>query len=291
MLKQNCLRRFLLPERGVRGEWVNLTDSWLAAKHYQKGDDIVQQQLGQALAAVSLLSATIKFEGSIILQTQSNGPLRTLVAQATHDHKIRGMVRCEPLIDTASFSELFGTGRLVLTIEQQRGEPYQGIVPLEGESLATALETYFSQSEQLKTRLWLFANQTQAVGFLLQQLPSHQESHQNDWEHLEILASTVTERELMTLDVEQLLHRLFHGEQVRIFDAEPVDFQCSCSRARIERTLRAMGEQELQAIHREHRNLEVGCEFCGANYTFDIIDIETLLLSVENLINESNTRH
>lgn len=289
MIEQDCLRRFLFTELGVRGEWVKLTDSWQAARQYQQGSEIVQQQLGQALVAVVMLSATIKFKGSMILQAQGDGQLKTLVAQATHDRKIRGLVRGNVDTPAATLMELFGSGRLVLTIEQQQTDPYQGIVPLEGENLAAALETYFSQSEQLKTRLWLFANQNQAVGLLLQELPA-QQHYQADWERIEILANTVTERELMELGSEQLLHRLFHEEQVRLYDAEPVAFQCACSRPRIERTLRAMGRDELHGIFQERDTIEVGCEFCGAQYVFDQIDIETLLAN-EGGVHESKTKH
>jgi len=289
MTEHDCLRRFLFTELGVRGEWVNLTESWQAAKRYQKGSAIVQQQLGQALAAVAMLSATIKFKGSMILQAQGNGPLRTLVAQATHDRKIRGLVRGDTELSSASLTHLFGTGRLVLTIEQANADPYQGIVPLEGDNLASALETYFSQSEQLKTRLWLFANDNQASGLLLQELPAQQYA-QADWERVEILANTATERELMTLSCADMLRRLFHEEQVRLYDAEAIRFECACSKLRIERTLRAMGKEELLAILQERGSIQVGCEFCGATYEFDAIDVETLSTS-RGSNHESPTLH
>jgi len=141
----------------------------------------------------------------------------------------------------------------------------------------------------LKTRLWLFADQQQAVGLLLQELPA-QQHYQADWERIEMLANTITGRELMELDAGQILHRLFHEEQVRLYDAEPVVFQCACSRPRIERTLRAMGREELQSIILERNDIEVGCEFCGARYVFDPIDVETLLAN-EALVHESQTKH
>jgi molecular chaperone Hsp33 len=184
---------------------------------------------------------------------------------------------------------MFGLGRLVLTIEPDDAQPYQGIVPLQGENLAAALQTYFEQSEQLKTRLWLFANETDAVGLLLQELPA-QNNDKSDWERIEILANTVTEQELLELDCEDLLYRLFNEELVRLFDAEPVEFKCACSRPRIARTLRALGEEELEGILQEQGRIEVGCEFCGENYLFDRVDVETLL-SGEGLVNPSETRH
>ena len=289
MIEQDLLRRFLFEDLGVRGEWVKLTTSWQAAKQHQQGPQDAQQQLGQALAAVVMLSATVKFKGSMILQAQGDGDLRTLVAQSTHDRKIRGLIRSNDQVSTGSLETLFGQGRLVLTIEPDNAQPYQGIVPLQGRNLAAALQTYFEQSEQLKTRLWLFANETHAAGLLLQELPS-QNSNKTDWERIEILADTVTEQELLELDCEHLLYRLFNEEKVRLFDAEPVEFQCSCSRPRIERTLRALGSEELEDILNEHGAIQVGCEFCSEHYLFDRIDVE-ILLAQESVANQSKTQH
>ncbi|MGZ4968982.1 MAG: Hsp33 family molecular chaperone HslO [Methylobacter sp.] len=289
MIEQDLLRRFLFEELGVRGEWVKLTDSWQAAKLHQRGSENVQQQLGQALAAVVMLSATVKFKGSMILQAQGDGDIKTLVAQATDQRKIRGLVRGKENVTPDSLESMFGQGRLVLTIESENGSPYQGIVPLQGKNLAAALQTYFEQSEQLKTRLWLFANATHAVGLLLQELPA-QAHYETDWEHIEILANTVTEQELFELDCEQLLYRLFNQETVRLFDAEPVEFSCSCSRSKIEEALFAMGRAELDDILTERDNIEVSCEFCSEHYHFDKIDVENIL-SQKSTAPDSETRH
>lgn len=290
MIEQDLLRRFLFEELGVRGEWVKLTDSWQAAKLHQRGSEDMQQQLGQALAAVVMLSATVKFKGSMILQAQGDGDIKTLVAQATDQRKIRGLVRGgkgNPA--TGSLEAMFGQGQLVLTIEAENGQPYQGIVPLQGGNLATALQTYFEQSEQLKTRLWLFANATDAVGLLLQELPA-QDNYEADWEHIEILANTVTEQELFELDCEQLLYRLFNQEKIRLFDPEPVEFSCACSRSKIEKTLFAMGRSELEDMLKERDIIEVNCEFCSEQYRFDKIDVENIL-SWKNSANDAETRH
>ncbi|MFA6052033.1 MAG: Hsp33 family molecular chaperone HslO [Methylobacter sp.] len=289
MKEQDFLRRFLFEELGVRGEWVKLEASWQAAKKHQRGSENVQKQLGQALAAVVMLSATVKFKGSMILQAQGDGGIKTLVAQATDDRKIRGLVRSSEDVRAGTLEDMFGQGRLVLTIESDSGQPYQGIVPLQGSNLAAALQTYFEQSEQLRTRLWLFANETQAVGLLLQELPA-QESYVADWERIEILANTVTEQELLELDCEHILHRLFHEEKVRLFDAEPVEFKCACSRPKIEGALRALGRTELENILQERGAIEVSCEFCSEQYSFDKVDVENLL-SQESIANDAETRH
>lgn len=289
MIEQDLLRRFLFEELGVRGEWVNLTASWQAAKQHQQGSAVVQQLLGQALVAVVMLSATIKFKGSMILQAQGDGDITTLVAQSSDERKIRGLVRSRGEVTAGSLESMFGHGRLVLTVDSGKAQPYQGVVPLQGDVLADALESYFVQSEQLNTRLWLFANDHVAAGLLLQELPAH-EGDKADWQRIAMLANTITEQELLTLDCETLLYRLFHEEEVRLFDAEPVEFECTCSRPKIERTLRAMGKEELESILEERGGIEVICEFCSEHYHFDNIDVNTLLLA-DNVAVDSATVH
>ncbi|MEQ1790568.1 MAG: Hsp33 family molecular chaperone HslO [Rickettsiales bacterium] len=288
MTQQDFLHRFLIEERGIRGEWIQLTDSWQAIKNNHPAPAPAQQQLGHALAAVAMLSATIKFEGSLILQAQGDGAIRTLVAQATHDRKIRGLIRNTDTVPSGSLQAMFGQGNLALTIKPNHADPYQGIIALQGNNLATALESYFSQSEQLKTRLWLFANDSHAVGFLLQELPGNTDS--SNWEHIEILANTLKEHELLTLDCQEILHRLFHEENLRLFDGEAVSFECVCSRARIESTLKSLGNNELQDILCERGSIEVGCEFCNTQHQFDPIDIARLF-TAQDFVNSSTTRH
>lgn len=291
MKEQDCLRRFTFENLGVRGEWVRLQTSLQQAKEFQtlvnKG---VEEQLGQALAAVALLSATIKFQGSMIMQIQGNGDLKALVAQATNERKIRGLVRSEPNVVGGTLKEMMGAGHLVLTVESEISEPYQGIVSLEQETLADVLRTYFTQSEQLTTRLWLFANKTHAAGLLIQELPD-QKYDQSDWERIEMLADTVTAEELLTLDSEQLLYRLFNEERVRLYEPEPVEFSCNCSQQKISGTLQALGRKELEHIFAERDDIEVACQFCGKQYRFDKVDMEALLQqqTVEN--EPSDTRH
>jgi molecular chaperone Hsp33 len=290
MSEHDLLRRFMFEDVGVRGLWVKLSASWQTAQQHQHCADNEQLQLGQALSAVVLLSATIKFSGSMILQAQGNGPLKTLVAQATHDRKIRGLIRSDGTVNVGSLQNMFGEGRLVLTISTEHAKPYQGIVPLQGDNLAAALETYFAQSEQLNTRLWLFADATCASGLLLQELPG-QANNKDDWERITMLASTLSERELLDLDCEVLLFRLFHEEKVRLFDGEPVEFDCPCSRQRIENALRILGRAELESVLQERGHIEVNCEFCNQHYQFDRIDVEQLLRGDTTMHEETHIMH
>jgi molecular chaperone Hsp33 len=278
MKEQDCLRRFLFEDLGVRGEWVRLQTSWQQAKQHQTLIPAVESQLGQALAAVALLSATIKFTGAMILQAQGQGALRAVVAQSSHNHKIRGLVRCDADIEAGSLSQMMGAGHLVLTIESEKGHPYQGVVPLEGDCLADVLQTYFTQSEQLKTRLWLFANNTYAAGLFLQKLPT-QTGYEADWERIEALANTITEAELFDLDCETMLYRLFNQEKIRVFAAQAVEFSCHCSAKKIADTLHSLGRVELEAILAEHGVIKVDCEFCGQQYHFNKTDVAAVFAS------------
>lgn len=289
MKEQDQLRRFILEDLGVRGEWVKLGDSWRQSIEHQHASALINEQLGQALAAVTMLSAIIKFKGSMILQAQGAGAIRTLVAQSSDERNIRGLVRCNENVDKASFEELFGQGQLVLTIESENNAPYQGVVPLLGKNLGEALETYFSQSEQLSTRVWLVADQNVAAGLLLQELPG-QKGNKEDWERIEMLAQTVTDQELLELDCEPLLYRLFNQEKVRVFEPEPVAFRCACSRNKIENTLRTLGRDDLEEILQTQGIVDVNCEFCGRKYQFDRVDVEGLLAEIA-VAHAAETRH
>ena len=270
------LFRFTFDGIGVRGELVQLDASWQAILDRYDYPDSVSAQLGQAVAATLLLSATIKFNGSLILQSQSSGPLTTLVAQATHQRTVRGLARWNSDVPQGNLSEAFGQGNMVITIDNNNSDRYQGIVGLEGESLSQALEGYFSRSEQLPSRLWLAANNKHAAGLFIQKLPQNNAANTDDWNRIEMLADTVTDAELLELDAEQLLYRLFHEERLRMFELEPVAFRCTCSQERIESTIKAMGHTEAHAILEEQQQILAECEFCNKQYRFDSVDIEQL---------------
>jgi molecular chaperone Hsp33 len=283
MNEQDCLRRFIFEDLSIRGEWVRLHTSLIQAKQFQTlVNEQVDSQLGQALAGVVLLSATIKFQGSMIMQLQGSGDMKALVAQATHERKIRGLVRSADNVKGDNLKQMMGNGHLVLTVESEISEPYQGIVPIEEDSLAAVLQTYFIQSEQLDTRLWLFANKTHAAGLMIQELPDGK-GDKLDWERVNLLASTITGEEMLSLDSEQMLHRLFNQEKVRVYEPEVVEFYCNCSRQKISDTLKTLGQEELVDILSKQGVIEVDCQFCGEQYRFDSVDVEAIFSTTENL--------
>jgi molecular chaperone Hsp33 len=179
-------------------------------------------------------------------------------------------------VPAGKLADVYGEGRLVITAEAPSGERYQGIVGLEGQGLADALGSYFQQSEQLPSRLWLACDDEQAAGLFLQRLPGQGSEDEDGWERVTTLAETVSDQELLQLPTEELLHRLFHEEQVRLFEPEPVAFRCGCSRERIEDALRAMGEDEVNELVKSEGEIRADCEFCGKDYRFDAVDVTAL---------------
>ncbi len=280
------LYRFVFDNLGIRGNLVHLNATWRAVLGTHPYPDAVRDLLGEALAAVTLLASTIKFQGSLILQAQGSGPLRTLVAQTTHEHLVRGLARWEGEVPaTGTLPERCGEGHLALTIKRDGAEPYQGIVPLEGADLASAIERYFRDSEQLPTRLWLTAGEQHTAGLLLQRLPGEGINHPDrtgraltdeDWQRIGLLADTLTREELTGLPTADLLYRLFNEESIRLFEPEPIAFRCGCSRIRIEETLKILGPAEVDNIIAEEGSLSVTCEFCNRTYAFDAVDARQL---------------
>lgn len=272
----DTLQRFVFEEHEVRGELVHLRGSFQAALGDNDYPPVLVAQLGQAFAASVLLGATIKFKGSLIIQLQSSGPVKMLVAQCTDQRHIRGLARWQGEVNNGALADIFGQGSVAITINAERQQDrYQGVVALEGDKLEDALENYFEQSEQLPTRLFLFADQDQAVGLLLQRLPG--EDDEDDlWNRVNVLAETVTAEEMLELSGEDILYRLFHEEDIRLFDAEPVSFRCTCSREKIAAMIVSLGTNEAHSIVEEQGRIEVGCEFCNHQYTFDTVDVEQL---------------
>lgn len=271
--------KFLFEDLAVRGEIVRLeatVDAVLSRHDYPPA---LQALLGEALVAAALLTGTLKFEGLLVLQAKGDGPLNLLMAECSHDGKLRGIARYEGDVPGAPLVHLLGDGHLAITIDPAEGNRYQGIVPLDGLSLAECIEHYFSQSEQLGTRLWLVSGPGRAAGILLQELPEAGGARRDAdaWNRLCRLTDTLTAEELLGLPVETLLNRLFHQEDVRLFDADSLQFACSCSDARTRNALRSLGGAELRSILAEQGRIEVTCEFCNERRTYTAADITDLL--------------
>ena len=289
MSSTDKLQRIMFDEIDVRGALVGLEDAYADVLSRADYPPRLQALLGEMLAAVVLLTSNLKIEGRVSLQAQGEGDVRLLMAECTHDNHVRGIARYEEgkVDDIQRFDQVLQNGRMALTIEPSNGQRYQGVVPLEGATVSECLEGYFSQSEQLPTKIQLAADGKRAAGMLIQVLPAAGVGA-NDWEHIVILAQSLKSDELLHLDNETLLYRLYHQEKVRLFEAQAVSFKCECSRERSAGALQLMTEEELLALAKEQSGVvEMSCQFCNEVYNFDTADIQALFRNDGRLSDEA----
>ncbi|MEW9897660.1 Hsp33 family molecular chaperone HslO [Chitinivorax sp. PXF-14] len=287
---KDSLSRFLFDGAPVRGELVTLDQTWREVLARHDYPPVLRSLLGELMASAALLSATLKFNGALIMQLHGTGALRLMVVECNADLTMRATAKWEGEVRPMPLSELLGNGKFVITLDQQNGQaPYQGIVALEGESIAQMLENYMQRSEQLDTRFWLAADDKRATGLLLQKLPAGQ-GDPDAWDRAKYLAGTITQGELLDLPPREVIHRLFHEETLRLFDDHPIAFRCSCSRERVGNMLRMVGEAEVRSLIEEQGSIEIHCEFCNTRYDFDPVDVEQVFAAPISQP-ASDTRH
>ncbi|WP_250461395.1 Hsp33 family molecular chaperone HslO [Microbulbifer litoralis] len=279
------LERFIFSQHDIRGQMVTLTDAYRAVLENNQLPQPVAQLLGEFLAAACLLSTTLKFEGLLALQARGEGDVPLIMAECTHHSDLRGIARVvegAQIDESASLPQLVGNrAALAITIEPRDGERYQGIVPLEKETLAECLEDYFSQSEQLATRFWIESSPDTVGGIMLQVLPGNnaatEEENRDAWETAQHLAETVTAAELHQVPHDQLMHRLFHEMKPAALGTANIRFKCSCSRERSARALVSLGPEEVyQLLEQQGGEISADCQFCNTRYRFGRADIESL---------------
>jgi molecular chaperone Hsp33 len=300
MHDRDRLHRFMFEQYPIRGHLVHLDAAWRALIEHREYPAPIRDTLGEAVAASLLLAATIKFEGVLSLQLQGDGLVHLMLAQCTSGLGVRGLARYREAAGAAIFADesgtdatgtgriadLIGAGNLTVTLETDDGsQRYQGIVPIADGRLAESLQVYFENSEQLPTRLWLFADAHGASGMLLQRLPVAEASGarivdlaavDDAWRRVQLIGETLTPEELRTLADAEILHRLFNEDDVRLYEPAPVYFRCRCSRERVGGMLQSLGEAETRAVLAERGEVEVRCDFCNRAYVFDAVDVAQL---------------
>ena len=288
---RDTLSRFLFEHAEVRGEVVRLDATWRAVLECHDYPEPVRNLLGEMMAAATLLVATLKFEGALIMQMQGNGPVTLLVVECSSEFHLRATAKWREDLVPGDIAALLGHGKFVITIDpKSSSQIYQGIVALEGTTVAEVLEHYMLQSEQLETRLWLASDDEQACGLLLQRLPENASEDTDAWNRALNLGNTLSTPELLNLPPREILHRLFHEEDLRLFEPHPVSFRCTCSRERVANMLRLLGLDEVHSIIEEQGKIDVDCEFCNRHYSFDVVDVEQLF-AAEVVTQPGQTRH
>lgn len=288
----DLLKKYLFQDRSVRIESVHMQRTWQAAQAHHNYPPSVAALLGELVAASTLLAATLKFDGSLLLQLQGDGAIALMVVECRADLSIRATVklreRALPIQrDLQSLLNPGGTAKFIVVLDPPKNTPgrqaYQGIVPLEGETIAQALEQYMLRSEQLETRIWLAADSNSSTGLLLQRLPlqggnqqAEVSSAQESWQRAQHLAETLSAKEMLDVTQDTLLHRLFWEETLLAFDAREIVWKCSCTRERVADMLRMLGRAEVEDILQSQGKIEVACEFCGQPYQFDEVDSAVL---------------
>ena len=271
--------RFIFDDMPVRGLHVRLENVWthiVGQKHYPAA---IRRALGELLAAGALLSGNLKTDGTLIVQVQGQGRLKMLVVEATSDQTVRATARWDEtadINDDESLTDLLGSNSVfVLTLQPKDAEPWQGVVPLEGSSIAQMLINYTKRSEQLDTQIVLASSDDACGGLLVQRLPET-EPDAASWEHVSTLVQTLTSEELTGLDAQHVLYRLFHETPPRVFDPENIEFACTCSRGKVSDMLLMLGGEEAGGVVAEQGSIQIDCDFCHAKYVFDETDVNAL---------------
>jgi molecular chaperone Hsp33 len=310
------LHRFLFDGLPVRGSIVRLTDAWTEILARRQANTTtgawpppVAELLGEMAAAGVLMQSNIKFNGALVLQIFGDGPVKVAVAEVQHDLGLRATAKVVGDVGVnARLPELVNVGnkgRCAITLDPKDKfpgqQPYQGVVPLHGDhrekisKLSEVLEHYMLQSEQLDTRLVLAADNKVAAGILIQRLPLEGEGNlagsmvskenedeigrNEDFNRISILAASITREELLELDVDTVLRRLFWEEKVLRFEPQTPHFACTCSRERVTNMIRGLGQEEADSILAERGEIDVGCDFCGQQYRFDAVDAAQIFTS------------
>jgi molecular chaperone Hsp33 len=308
----DTLQKFVFEDAYVRGELVDLSETWKQVQARRAYPQAVKTVLGEMLSAAALLSANLKFNGAIVMQIHGDGPVRLLVVECDSELNLRATAKLSSeeaeIADDATLRQLVnahGNGRFVITLDPKDKLPgqqaYQGIVPLDGDSVATVIENYMLRSEQLDTKLWLAANDTVSRGLLLQKLPhdgglppSGANPDLEAWDRTVMLASTLKQEELLATDIETVMRRLFWEETIRVFDPRHPHFQCNCTREKVGNMLKMLGRDEIDSALAELGKLAIDCDFCGQHYEFDPVDCAQLFTtdaSVKTMIPAGPAKH
>ncbi len=287
MTDKDGLQRFLFEHANIRGEIVHLNQTFDTIIHQHPYPDAIKILLGEAMLACVLLTGSLKFEGEVSLQFQGDSRLSLLLVQCDHKLQIRALAQYQAQVADIDYQDAFKEGKMVLNLTPfNQTQTYQSIVPIQSGSMAENLMYYFAQSEQLACHVTLAVEGNSAAGMLLQLMPGQDTSKREEfWSYAVHIGQTITNHELLTLDNETILHRLYHETDIRLFDSRPIQFKCRCNVDKMKQALTLLGQADVYALLEEHGGkVTVNCDFCNQHYAFDAIDVALFF-------REANSKH
>lgn len=288
---QDHIQRFLFKDLNIRGQHLQIDQAWqkmIAERHYTPE---LTKVLGELTAIVLMLANGMKHLGKVSIQVQGSGPVNLLLVEATHDLNIRGVAKTNaPLTNQSSLDELLGDGQILVTMENTQTQSFfQSYVPREENRIAKAFETFLSQSDQQPSKLWLAANEQGIGGVLIQKMPTTDNHDEDGWERIHLLTDTVTDKELIELEAEPLLHRLFHEELIELYSPEEVHYDCPQNKSKVDDMILSLGEAEARKILEEQGEIVIHNEICNFHLRYTKEDIDLLFAKASSNGESSQT--
>ncbi len=289
---KDTLHRFIFEDTDIRGNYVKLNHTIEEATQHQALPQNIHIALGELMIASSLLASTLKLDGSLTLQIQTNGPLKLLIAECNENLGIRGTVKWNGPIESIAPIDLIKEGHFIITLIQKNAKtPYQGIVPMEGNSISELLENYMLRSEQIQTKLWIHSQENIFHGILIQKLPFNSSAEALDhdamisaWEDIVMSADKSFKTIHPELEASKILQTIFSSETIRLFDPSYPNFACSCSKKSVENMLRLIGKKECESIIEEQSSITIHCDFCNECYKYYEDEVEFIFNESEDSI-------
>ncbi len=274
----NTIRRFLFKDLNIRGQHLSINQTWQAMVQDRGYTRQVRQLFGELSAMAIMLANGIKHQGKLTLQYQGDGVVSLLLVEVTHDMKLRGMIRSNGTIkEDDNLDTVLGEGQMVATLyNTQTDHSFQSLIPRNPLGLISTFEDYFSQSEQLDSKLWVSSTKDNLSAMLIQKMPEIKNNDEEGWIRITALASTITNQELCSLDAEQLLHRLFHEETVQLFEQDQVDYECQQDRRRFEKIIFDLGEEDARNLLEERGEISIHNEVCNEHLFFNEQDLDRI---------------
>jgi molecular chaperone Hsp33 len=269
------LQRFIFENAEIRGEIARLEETYQCIIAQRPYPEAVKLILGEAMVACLLLVGCIKFEGELNLQFEGSDVLPVMIVQCDHLLNVRAFARFAEGHSSSEYQQAFLNGKMMFMIKQNhQTDTYQSLIPITSTSMSQNLMNFFAMSEQVATQVHIAINKNRVAGFLLQLLPG-QDTVQRElfWEYATVIGKSISDDELLNLDNQTILHRLYHEIDIRLLLEKEAIFQCRCSVEKMKKLIKMLGENDVNDLLKESGQVEITCDFCNQHYLFDSIDV------------------